>query len=192
MNLPILSSQDVTNRMQRTTRSGFSLLELIVVVLIVSLIGFLVFSSAIKQQKKQDVLDPSTLPSTFRSSFKGQGDVELFCINKCKECYVLQGREINPYDGGIKFGKNVEVHKLDEDDHFVQLDELGRYKDKAISLRFHLYPNGSTTQMVIVNDQGIYYLPSYFGKAKKVEDMDEAKELWIKEKYDLKDSSSFY
>jgi len=178
--------------MKTTTRSGFSLLELIVVVLIVSLIGFLVFSSAIKQQTKTVDLSPSTLPKTFKASFKGQGDVELFCIKKCTECFVMKDKQITPYDGGVKFGKNVEIHTLDADDHFVQKDELGRLKDEKISFRFHLYPNGSTTQMVVVNDEGIYFLPSYFGKAKKVEDMDEAKELWIKSKYDLKDSSSFY
>ena len=188
----ILNIQDVTNRMSTTTRSGFSLLELIVVVMIVSLVGFLVFSSAIKQQKKVEDLNPSTLPSTFKKTFKGQGDVELFCIKKCTECSVMQEGKISAYNGGIKFGKNVEIHTLDNNNHFVQQEELGRFKDEKISFRFHLYPNGSTTQMVVVNDQGIYFLPSYFGKAKKVKDMDEAKELWIKSKYDLKDSSSFY
>ena len=178
--------------MQTTRRSGFSLLELIVVVLIVSLIGFLVFSSAVKQQKKADILDPTTLQKTFRKSFQGQGDVELFCIKKCTECYVSQGREIIAYDGGIQFGKDVEIHLLDKDNHLVHIDELGRVKDKKICLRYHLYPNGSTTQMVITNNQGVYYLPSYFGKAKKVGDLEEAKELWIKDKYDLRDSGSYY
>lgn len=171
---------------------GFSLLELIVVVLIVSLIGFLVFSSAVKQQQKTEVLDPSTLPSTLRDSFKGQGDVELFCIKKCEECYVMQGANISPYDGGINFGKDLEIHVLDDNNQFAQLDELGRVKDKKICLRYHLYANGSTTQMVIVNNQGIFYLPSYFGKAQKVADMEEAKALWIKEDYSLRDSGSFY
>lgn len=171
---------------------GFSLLELIVVVLIVSLIGFLVFSSAVKQQQKTEVLDPSTLPSTLRDSFKGQGDVELFCINKCQECYVMQGANISPYDGGINFGKDLEIHVLDDNNQFTQLDELGRVKDKRICLRYHLYANGSTTQMVIVNNQGTFYLPSYFGDAKKVADMEEAKSLWIKEEYSLRDSGSFY
>jgi len=150
------------------------------------------FSSAIHKEKKVEDLSPSTLPSTFKKAFKGQGDVELFCIKKCTECFVMQGEQITPYDGGIKFGKNVEIHTLDADNHFVQKDELGRLKDEKINFRFHLYPNGSTTQMVVINDQGIYFLPSYFGKAQKVEDMDEAKELWIKSKYDLKDTSSFY
>jgi prepilin-type N-terminal cleavage/methylation domain-containing protein len=174
------------------SHKGFSLLELIVVVMIVSLIGFLVFSSAVTQQQKTKVLDPTTLPSTFRDSFKGQGDVELFCIKKCEECYVVQGGNISPYDGGIDFGKDVEIHLLDDDNRFVEIDDLGRIKDKKVCLRYHLYPNGSTTQMVIVNKNGIYFLPSYFGKATKVEDMEEAKELWVKEDYSLRDSGSFY
>jgi prepilin-type N-terminal cleavage/methylation domain-containing protein len=178
--------------MYNKQRLGFSLLELIVVVLIVSLIGFLVFSSAIKQQKRTEIIDPTTLQKTFRQAFKGQGDVELFCINKCKDCYVAQGNNITPYDGGIDFGKDVEVHILDKDNHWIDIEEQGRIQDKTISLRYHLYPNGSTTQMVISNDKGIYYLPSYFGKAKKVADMEEAKELWIKSDYDLGDSGSYY
>jgi len=172
--------------------SAFSLLELIVVVMIVSLVGFLVFSSAIKQQKKKEVLDPTTLPTTFRKTFQGQGDVELFCLNQCTECYVAQGKQITAYDGGIQFGKNVEIYQLDDDNHLVQMDELGRIKDKKICLRYHLYPNGSSTQMIISNDQGIYFLPSYFGKAKKVEDLEVAKAFWIKDSYDLRDSGSFY
>ena len=178
--------------MQTTRRSGFSLLELIVVVMIISLVGFLVFSSAIKEQKKTKVLDPSTLQKTFRKSFQNQGDVELFCINKCKKCYVIQAKEIHEYDGGIDFGKDLEVHLLDNDNHLIHMDELGRIKDKKICLRYHLYPNGSTTQMIITNDQGIYYLPSYFGKSKKVSDIEEAKELWIKDEYNLRDSGSYY
>jgi prepilin-type N-terminal cleavage/methylation domain-containing protein len=178
--------------MQTTRRSGFSLLELIVVVMIISLVGFLVFSSAIKEQKKTEVLDPSTLQKTFRKSFDGQGDVELFCINKCKECYVLHENKISAYDGGIDFGKDLEIHLLDDDNHLVHMDKLGRIKDKKICLRYHLYPNGSTTQMIIKNDQGVYYLPSYFGKAKKVSDVEEAKELWIKDEYNLRDSGSYY
>jgi prepilin-type N-terminal cleavage/methylation domain-containing protein len=176
-----------------STMKGFTLLELIVVVMIVSLMSFMVISSAIKSEKKKiEILDPRTLPSTLRESFKGQGDVELYCIKKCEECYVIQAGDISPYDGGISFGKDVEIHLLDDDNHFVEIDDLGRIKDEKVCLRYHLYPNGSTTKMLIVNDQGIYFLPSYFGKAKKVSDMQEAKELWVNEEYSLRDSGSFY
>ena len=194
MNMQTSNIQTVTkiNRIMTTTRSAFTLLELIVVVMIISIVGFLVFSEAIKKQTKIEDLNPSTLPLTFKEAFKGQGDVELICIKKSTECYVMIEGQIEPYSEGIKFGKNVEIHTLDKDNNFALQDELGRLKDKKITFRFHLYPNGSTTQMVVSNDKGIYFLPSFFGKAKKVEDMDEAKELWLKSNYDLKDSSSFY
>jgi len=181
------SSCNLPNR-----RDGFSLIELIIVVLLVSLIGFLVFSEAIKEQSKKKIIDPTSLPSTLRKSFQGQGDVELFCLNKCKECYILHDKKITAYDGNIELGEDVELYKLDNNNHFVQLDELGRIKDKKICFRYHLYANGSTTQMVLKNREGIYFLPSYFGEPKRVESMDEAKSLWIKEQYDLGDSGSFY
>lgn len=172
---------------------GFSLLELIIVVLIISLMGFILFSSAIKEQQKRDISDPTTLSLTLRDSFKGEGDIELFCINKCKNCYIMkEDGEISPYEGNINLGENVEVHILDKNNHFIQIDEIGRIDDKKVCLRYQLYANGSTTKMVILNSQGIYYLPSYFGKAQKVKDMEEAKELWIKEEYSLRDSGSFY
>ena len=176
-----------------STMKGFTLLELIVVVMIISIVSFLVISAAARnEEKKVEILDLSTLPSKFRDAFKGQGDVELYCIKKCEECYVMQGGNISPYDGGTSFGEDVEIHLLDDDDQFVQVDDLGRIKDKKVCLRYHLYPNGSTTQMVVVNNKGTYFLPAYFGKAKKVADMQEAKELWVKEDYSLKDSGSFY
>jgi len=178
--------------MYSNKHSGFSLLELIVVVMIVSLIGFLSFSSAIKQETKTETLNPASLPHTLRTSFKGQGDIEFFCINKCTSCYVVQGKKINAYEGDIKLGNDVEVYKLDDSEHLVQIEYEDRVQDNKICLRFHLYPNGSTTPMVITNTEGVYYLPSYFGKAKKVADLEEAKELWIKEEYDLHDSGSFY
>ena len=172
---------------------AFTLLELIVVIFIITMVGAMVFSTSMhKEKEEKKILDPSTLPSSFRKSFENQGDVELFCIKKCQECFVLQHGKISSYDGGVKFGKEVELYQLDDNNHFVQLDELGRFKDKKLCFRYHLYPNGSTTQLIIKNSDGIFYLPSFFGEAKKIEDMDEAKELWVKDKYDLRDSGAFY
>ena len=171
---------------------AFTLLELIVVIFIISIVSAMVFSNLQHKEEKIKVLDPSTLPFEFRKAFKGQGDVELFCINKCQECYVIKEGNISPYKGDIDLGKEIEIYLLDNDNRFVQIDDFGRIKDEKVCLRYHLYSNGSTTQMLIKNSDGIYYLPSFFGKAQKVKEMDEAKELWIKETYDLKDSGSFY
>ncbi len=172
---------------------GFTLLELIVVVMIVSIMSFLLFTSiAQKEKKKNKALSPATLPSTFRQEFKGKGEVELFCINQCKECYIVIDNTITAYEGQINLGEELEVEMLDKDNRFYKVNDFGRIKDEKVCFRYHLYANGSTTKMVISNKQGIYFLPSFFGKAQEVNDTEEAKTLWVKEEYSLDDSGAFY
>jgi hypothetical protein len=46
--------------------------------------------------------------------------------------------------------------------------------------------------MILSNDSGVYYLPSYFGEPVEVNDIGSAKELWIKEEYNLRDKGNYY
>jgi len=174
---------------------AFSLLELIIVVMIISLIGFFVFSTAIKREKKDDSIGLLTLQKFLQTTFKGQGDVEFFCINKSTQCYFSQNKKITTFEGKVKLGKDIETYILDKDNRLVQIEEMGRFNDNRISFRFHLYPNGSTSQMIVSTedeDESIYYLPSYFGKAVKLKGLEEAKSLWIKDSFNLRDSGSYY
>jgi len=174
------------------SRKAFTLIELIVVVLLISLIGFLVFSEAVKQTKKPDKLDPTTLASTLKKDFQSDEDIEFFCIQKCRDCYIAKGADITSYKGGVELGNNLEVFIVDKNNQLRQIENFGRIKDQKICIRYTLYANGSTTQLILSNDDGIYYLPSYFGEPQKVEDMDEAKNLWIKEEFNLKDSGNYF
>jgi prepilin-type N-terminal cleavage/methylation domain-containing protein len=175
------------------TRRAFTLIELIIVILIISLVGFMVFAEVKKQEEKADKVTPLTLRSTLKKSFgEYHEDIEFFCIQKSKDCYVARGSEILPYEGLINLGDEVEVYMLDRHDQMVKIDEFGRIKDEKITFRYHLYANGSTTKMVISNSEGIYFLPSYFGKSQQVESLDDAKELWVDPAYDLTDSGNYY
>ena len=188
--MQILSSQNVVT--DSSQKKAFTLIELIIVVMIISLVGFLVFSEAVKQTKKADKLDPTTLSSILKNNFQSDKDIEFFCIQKCHDCYIAKGDEIIPYKGIIDLGNNLEVFVVDESNQLTQIKDFGRIKDKKICIRYTLYSNGSTSQMILSNDSGVYYLPTYFGEAKKVEDMDEAKKLWIKNEYNLRDSGNYY
>ena len=167
-------------------RKAFTLIELIVVVMIISLVGFLVFSEAVKETKTPDNLSAKTLPSTLRKLYNTAEDIEFFCIKKSTKCYIAKGAEITPYEGVVEFGKELEVYIVDANNQLLQLEEFGRIKDDKISLRYTLYANRSTTQMILSTSSGVYYLSSYFGEAIEVTDLDEAKELWIKSEYSLK------
>jgi len=160
--------------------------------MIVSLVGFLVFSEAVKQTKSPDKLDPLTLSSTLKKSFSYSEDIEFFCIQNSKDCYIARGADILPFKGNINFGNNLEVYIVDKNNQLLQIEDFGRIKDEKITLRYTLYANGSTTQLILSNDIAVYYLPSYFGEAKKVEDLESAKKLWIKDKYNLRDSGNYY
>ena len=171
---------------------AFTLIELIIVILIISLVGFMVFSEVVKQEQKVDTLKISNLSSTLRSLFQSDEDIEFFCIEKSTDCYIAKGANISPYEGNIAFGTALTIYKMDKDNHLVPIEEFGRIKDKKITFRYTLYANGSSTKMVLENNQGLYYFPSYFGEAQEVEDLEEAKELWTKPQYNIKDSGNYY
>jgi hypothetical protein len=157
------------------------------------MVGFLVFSEAVKETKKPKELSPLTLIDTLHKTIGKNQEAEFFCIEDCKSCYVARaGGEITPFEGNIDLGQDLKVYKVDKNNQVEEIEEFGRVDDKKICFRFHLYKNGSTEQMIISNNQGIYYLPTYFQEPKEVEDIGEAKELWIQSEYNLKDSGNFY
>ncbi len=173
-------------------KRAFTLIELIIVVMLISLIGFLVFSEAVNRNKRPETITPLNLKSIIKKSFPYNEDMEFFCIQNCRDCYIARGDDIIPFKGNINLGSNLEVYKIDRDNQLVEIDNFGRVKDNKICLRYTLYKNGSSTQLILSNDSGVYYLPSYFGKPKKLEDLDSAKELWLKEDYNLRDSGNYY
>ncbi len=173
-------------------RQAFTLIELIIVVMLISLMSFLVFSEAVQQTKKPDTITPLNLKSVIKTEFPSNEDMEFFCIQNCRDCYIARGGNILPFKGNINLGSNLEVYKMDKNNQLVKIENFGRVKDNRICFRFTLYKNGSSTELIISNDSGVYYLPSYFGKPMKLEDLDKAKELWLKEDINLRDSGNYY
>ena len=160
--------------------------------MIISLVSFLVFSEAVQKTKTPSKLDPLTLRSTLKEQFSYGEDVEFFCIQDSKDCYIAKGSDILPFKGAVDFGSNLEVYTIDYNNQLVQIEDFGRIKDQQITLRYTLYANGSTTELILSNDNGVYYLPSYFGETQEVEDLESARKLWIKDEYNLKDSGNYF
>jgi len=179
--------------MQRVAhKAAFSLIELLVVIALISLAYYFIFSNV----KKQDALTETTLtPLTLKAVTKELMDTqgELFCIAKCKECYYSVSRsvDIKRYEGKLNFGKDIKIYHLNRNNNF-EVQEFGRVDDEKVCLRFNLYLNQSSTKLVIENDQGIFYIPSYFGQTQQVGSLQEAKELWLKYNRIVTSSGDFY
>ena len=171
---------------------GFSLIELLIVILIISLVYFLGFSSIEKASDKVKALTPLNLKSSIVNSNLFQGEATLICINQCTSCYMR--KDINSpfeaYDQGIDL-KNTEAYTLDSRDSLQRI-EYGRYQDKKICLMLHFYDNGSSTQIILKNRDAVYFLPAFFDKPQEVDSLDEAKELWLKHTQLVANSGDFY
>jgi prepilin-type N-terminal cleavage/methylation domain-containing protein len=180
--------------MQRDVKKhrAFSLIELLIVIFLISLIYFFIFANVQKQDKsKEKILTPLTLRELAKEAIGTQG--ELFCIAQCKECYYSPTNSVDlvRYKGKLNFGKNIKIYTLAQGDN-LEAQEFGRINDEKVCLRFNLYNNQSSTKLVIQNDEGVFYLPSYFGEPQKVASLEEAKELWLKYNRIISSSGDFY
>lgn len=173
-------------------RQAFSLIELLIVVLLISLVyGFIFANINVKDKTKDKILSPLTLSEMSKELLKGEG--ELFCIAKCQECYysLSSSSDLHPYKGKLNFGKDIKIYQLDSQNNFVE-QEFGRINDEKVCLRFHLYPNESSSKLVIENNHGFFYIPSYFGQPKKLASLEEAKKEWLKYNRIVSSSGDFY
>ncbi len=171
---------------------AFSLVELLIVILIVSLVYFLGFSNIEKSSSKPKALTPLNLKSTIVKSDIFQGEGSLVCIDKCRSCYIRKdvNSPFEPYENKIDL-KNIEAYTLDARDTLQEI-EYGRYKDEKICLVLHFYRNGSSTQIILKQDDSIYFLPAFFDDAQKVGSLEEAKELWLKNDRLVANKGDFY
>ena len=171
---------------------GFSLVELLIVIIIISIVYFLGFSGIEKSSNKIKALTPLNLKSSILKSELFQGEATLLCINKCRSCYMR--KDINSpfteYEQGIDL-KNMEAYTLDTRDSLQRI-EYGRYQDKKICLMMNFYANGSSTQLILKNQDAVYFLPAFFDEPQKLDTLEEAKELWMKNSQLVANSGDFY
>lgn len=172
--------------------NGFSLIELLIVIIIISIVYFLGFSSIEKQLNTTKALTPLNLKKSIINSDSFQGSGTLVCINKCKSCYIR--KDINSpfqeYKNKINL-KNIEAYTLDSQDSLQEI-EYGRYQDEKICLMLQFYPNGSSTQIILKQDNSVYFLPAFFDKTQKVDSLNDAKDLWLKENSLVSNHGDFY
>ncbi len=171
-------------------RQAFSLIELMVVILIMSFSYMLVFASMQRTESKPKALNAKNLKGSLAKQGLLYSDTELFCLDKCQQCYLYTSGETTDYEGDLKLG-DLTAYQIDADNKLEKI-EFGRYQDHPVCLRFSLYHNGSSSQLVIQDKTGIYYLPSLFGKTIKTNSLEEAEQLWLQGTHILADSGGFY
>jgi len=178
--------------MRGRLRKAFSLLELLLVIFIISLVYFLGFSGAEKEVKKETRITPLNLKRTLLNTPELKGGGTFLCIDHCKKCYMRKdiSTPFQAYEGNIDL-QNARSYIIDKDDN-IQEVEFGRYQDQKICLRYEIYPNGSSSQLILETSKGIFYLPTFFGETKKVNSLDEAETLWLQYSNAVSRQGDFY
>ena len=173
-------------------RKGFTLIELLIVILIVSMVYFLGFSNIEMGKKRPKALTPLNLKKTIVASENFHGKITLLCIDKCKTCLLRSGisSTYHPYSHAIDL-TNIKAYTIDSRNTLVQI-EYKRYHDKKVCLKMDFYPNGSSTQIILENEKGAYFLPAYFEEAKKFESPEDAKDYWLENTQLVSDNGEFY
>lgn len=175
-----------------SVNKGFSLLELLIVILIVSMVYFLGFEGIEIGKQKPKALTPLNLKSNITSSELFRGEGTLLCIDQCRSCYFRSdlSSPFEEYTSPIDL-TNLQAYTLDRYDALTRI-EYGRYQDQEICLIMDFFKNGSSTQIILKNDEGSYFLPAFFGDPQQFSSPEEAKEYWLRNSTLASDSGAFY
>jgi len=173
-------------------RKGFSLIELLIVVVIISLVYALGFSNFKIRKAAPKALTPLNLKETIVKSEFFNGHATLMCVNKCRNCYLRQGvsSPFKAYSNKIDL-TNIKAYTVDERESLRRL-EYERYDDKKICLVMDFYNNGSSTQIILEDDKGAYFLPAFFGEPKRFDSPDDAKSYWLEQSSSVSNSGDYY
>jgi len=170
----------------KNLRSGFSLIELLIVIALVSLFGFMVFGFMKRTELKKDPYTIKNLKEIFHAST----DAELVCINKCAQCFVVTSGHTNTYKVSSKL-KEIDAYIVDRSDSPQKID-FGRMDDHPVCLRFRYYANGSTSQMILESEGKFFYFPSYFGEVSMHDSLENAADAWIENSKLLTSKGNYY
>lgn len=173
-------------------RRGFSLIELLIVIFLISLIYFLGFQGVEFDKPKPKALTPLNLKSTLLQNPKFQGKGTFMCINECQKCYWRSDIQapFEPYESPIAL-LPLEVYTLDEENALRKI-EYERYQDQKVCLLINFYANGSSTPLILEDEKGSYFLPAFFEEPMRFESSDDAKEYWVKKSNLVSHEGDFY
>ena len=163
--------------MQQIKRA-FTLFELLIVILLMGLVAFFVFSNPTIPKARAESVTLETLPKFLRTNLQGNG--ELVCINNCSSCFYLNGSS-KPQSFSLPLQLKVKnVYILDRSDNPEKI-EYGRLKDKKVCLRLRHYKNGSISQEILeLEGDKFLFIPAYFGNGKIFESLNDAQSWWLR------------
>jgi len=159
-------------------RQAFTLVELLLAIFLVGLFAYFVFATPTVSTETKVEVNASNLPTFLQKNLNGNG--EVVCINRCKECYYVTNLA-KPQNAPMPLVLNVKAEYILDRNSNPEKLELGRFDDKKVCMRLRHYKNGSISQVILDLGDKFLFIPSYFGKGKEFNSLNEAVSWWVKD-----------
>ena len=162
-----------------TFSKGFTLLELMIVIIIMGIVYSMVNVSMKNSAKTLSTLSPKTIASVLQSIDDGVDRSFYIYGDECDQAMFIPELDEKIEIGDVFFATDTEVYELDAFGS-TQVREFSplEIEDETfnVCMKFNKYANGSVSHFIYKNGNRFYQNNPYFGKVHISETLDEAKE----------------
>lgn len=172
-------------------KKGFTLIELIIVIVLISTTYFLVFSNDSFKVKKSEIrLDFYNLKEYLLRNFEFKNELKLSCIEEDLMCYIIVDGKANENLKIQKFLKKVpDVYKYNADRIKVDFGELKvNYMNYKVIFELKIDRDYKTNEFIVDTQDNIFVFNSILAKPMLYKSLDESMEVFNINKIKVKDA----
>jgi hypothetical protein len=167
-------------------------MELIIVILLISTIYLLVFSSFSFKKEKKYKVSLENIKEFMIKNFEYEKELSLVCIeDETKDCFILIDKEINKDIQVDNLFKEIpEVYYYGKDLNSYEFEKI-RFDNVEFEPFFELTINSDRKHKNIIVDMGdenIYLIKSISNKAKKYKNTNEIIEEFFENEIEVRDA----
>lgn len=172
-------------------KKGFTLIELIIVIVLISTTYLLVFSNNSFKVKRSEIkLDFYNLKEYLLRNFEFKNELKLSCIEEDLMCYIIVDGKANENLKIQKFLKKVpDVYKYNADRVKVDFGELKvNYMNYKVIFELKIDRDYKTNEFIVDTQDNIFVFNSILAKPMLYKSLDESMEVFNINKIKVKDA----
>jgi len=178
--------------MKTVSKSSFTLFELLIVILIISIIYGIFIE---KLGSKEKVLRQKGLEGLkeLLSAYDFNESAAIKCTDGCKHCYLYldgqQKEEIPSFFTSEPKVYDYDIHGMLSQVHFLPI--FKENNPKEVCFEYDLYPNGSGSSYLVEYEKKYYIFYAYLHPVKVVSTLSEAQKFFDPSQWIPTDSSEY-
>ena len=177
--------------MKTVSKSSFTLFELLIVILIISLI-YGIFVQKLSHKKVLSREDKLKHLDKVLARYDFNESARIVCIDECKECFIeVDGEKIKNIE---LFDESVKVYDYDIHGILSQITFTPIFEDdnpKKVCFSYQLYPNGSHSSYIVEYKDKFYVYFAYMRPTQIYTNMSEAQKVFDPSQWIPTDSSEY-